>query len=113
MSNGQSTLYGPGSVKTAFGVAIASGDNLIVTAVPKKRIRVLAFQLGTPLTLTSTFQDDDGNIMGTFSFTAGTNDTITAPYLEVGWCETKVGGRLDLNNAAALPVFYTIKYEVP
>lgn len=111
MSNGQSTKYGPGTVKRAFGTAALSGDNLIAAGVTGKRLRVLAFTLASPSSLTTGFEDNDGAIGGLYSFN---NNNLAVPYLEVGWVETKVGGRLDLNNSGALPIFYTILYvEVP
>ncbi len=107
MSNGQSTKYGPGTVKRAFGTASLIGDNLVVAAVPKKRIRVLAYIVGSPSALTTGFQDDDGAIAAIHTLN---NSNLPVPYLEVGWCQTKVGGRLDLNNSAASPVFFMILY---
>lgn len=109
MSNGQSLLYGAGTVKRVFGFAASLGDNLIVAAVTGKRIRVLAYYLSSGDTVNAGFQDADGAIGGlhVLSLAGG---QVVLPYLEVGWAETKKSSRLDLNLSAAVAALYHVLY---
>lgn len=88
--------------------ASASGDNVVVAAVPGRRIRVLAVWLSANGTVNAKFQSDTTDLTGLAYLVA--NNQLVLQENDKGWFQTAVGEKLDLNLSAAIAVGGSVAY---
>lgn len=94
--------------KFAVIAASSSGDNVLVSAVTGKKIRVLALAMMSNGTVNGKFQSGATDISGLFYMVANTGAVL--PYNPAGWCETAVTTNLELNLSAAIAVGGLLTY---
>jgi len=101
-------------VKNAFVNAAAGGtDGAFITAVPGRRIRVLAAVLsgsGTATSVTFNSKPAGAGVAISAAFTCGVNDMVSLPFNDSGWFATVAGEGLTTTTGAGTTVGIHISY---
>ncbi len=107
-------IGGPDAVPQFANIATASsGDNILVSAVSGKKIRVVAGWMIAGGDVDVYFVDGANNTMagdGSNGMDLTANSGFTLPFNPVGWFETASGQSLDLNLGGAVRVAGAITY---
>ncbi len=107
-------IGGPDAVPKFANIATASsGDNVLVSAVTGKKIRVVAGWMIAGGDVDVFFVDGANNAIagdGSNGMDLTANSGFTLPWNPVGWFETASGQSLDLNLGGAVRVAGAITY---
>lgn len=110
IDNSSGMYDGTSAVVPKFAVinASANGDNIIVTAVAGKKIRVLSYAFVCNGTVNVKWQSASTDISGLMYFIANTG--ISAGYNPKGHFQTNVNENLEINSSAAVALGGHINY---
>ncbi len=100
------------ALTAGYAVINASGtNNTLVSAVATRKIRVLAFNMMTPVGVNAQFQSGTGasNLL-TGTYFMASNGGLVADYNPVGWFETSGNNLLNLKLSAAQSVGGCLTY---
>lgn len=96
-------------VKHAVIDVTSSGNNVVVAAVPGKRILVMAYNYVSNGAVNVHWRSASTPISGPMYMDAASKGKV-CPYNPKGWCRTAVGEALNLNLSAAVAVGGEITY---
>lgn len=98
------------TIKYAVIDHAVSGNNMLVTAVTGKKIRVLSYAFIVAAAVTVRFESgaDGTALTGQMQFAA--NGGISCPFNEAGWFETGVSALLNLELSGAISVDGHLSY---
>lgn len=110
------SLAGRGRLNAYDSISASTTDEAIVSAVPGKKVRVIAFVINqgdtTPSTVTFNSKGSGAGTAISPAWKGGANGVISVSDCSTGWFETKVGEGLSISTGAGSVSGVNVVYEL-